>query len=98
MYFADSEVVVVTAYDEFVGGAERSGLRKGRCTVNSWSQVCQIILAYDKNLYKDQHLVEQIFLKLKNNRRITTRFQNNLIVFPSYTLGFYTYLVIVIFY
>src|SRR5690606_14611485 len=34
--------------------------------------------AYDKCLYKDRHLVENFFLKLKNNRRIATRFEKNL--------------------
>jgi transposase len=29
-------------------------------------------------LYKDRYLVENFFLKLKNNRRIATRFEKNL--------------------
>ena len=33
---------------------------------------------YDKCLYKDRHLIENFFLKLKNNRRIATRFEKNL--------------------
>jgi transposase len=37
--------------------------------------------SYDKHLYKDRHLVETFFLKLKNNRRIATRFEKNLINF-----------------
>ena len=36
---------------------------------------------YDKFLYKDRHLVENFFLKLKNNRRIATRFEKNLTYF-----------------
>ena len=38
---------------------------------------------YDKCLYKDRHLVENFFLKLKNNRRIATRFEKNLTHFLS---------------
>jgi transposase len=33
---------------------------------------------HDKCLYKDQYLVENFFLKLKNSRRIATRFEKNL--------------------
>jgi transposase len=36
---------------------------------------------YDHCLYKDRHLVENFFLKLKNNRRIATRFEKNLSLF-----------------
>jgi transposase len=36
---------------------------------------------YDHFLYKDRNLVENFFLKLKNNRRIATRFEKNLFNF-----------------
>ena len=36
---------------------------------------------YDKHIYKDRYLVEDFFLKLKNNRRIATRYEKTLVCY-----------------
>lgn len=40
----------------------------------------------DWHTYKERHLVENLFLKLKNNRRFATRYEKKAIFFGAVTL------------
>lgn len=39
----------------------------------------------DKHIYNERHLVENLFLKLKNNRRFATRYEKKAIFFNAVT-------------
>ena len=39
----------------------------------------------DKHIYNERHLVENLFLKLKNNRRFATRYEKKAIFFEAVT-------------
>ena len=75
----NSYVLADKGYDskEFVGAIED----KGGIPVVPSRKNAKNPRSYDKHLYKDRHLVENFFLKLKNNRRIATRYEKNLVNF-----------------
>lgn len=39
----------------------------------------------DKHIYNERHLVENLFLKLKNNRRFATRYEKKAVFFHAVT-------------
>lgn len=39
----------------------------------------------DRDIYNERHLVENLFLKLKNNRRFATRYEKNALFFSAVT-------------
>ena len=39
----------------------------------------------DKHIYNERHLVENLFLKLKNNRRFATRYEKKAVFFRAVT-------------
>ena len=40
----------------------------------------------DKHIYNERHLVENLFLKMKNNRRFATRYEKRAVSFMALTL------------
>lgn len=75
----DSYVLADKGYDskDFVNAIEA----KGGIPVVPSRRNAKHPRSYDKHVYKDRHLIENFFLKLKNNRRIASRFEKNLINF-----------------
>lgn len=40
----------------------------------------------DQHIYNERHLIENLFLKLKNNRRFATRYEKKSVFFKAVTL------------
>lgn len=79
----DKIILADKGYDsaDFVAWIEESGgiaVIPSRITNHDQREI-------DRNVYNERHLVENLFLKLKNNRRFATRYEKKAVFFQAVT-------------